>query len=360
MARERVVSLLDSSVARKLQENLRKKLMDWSLHGKSILVTGGTGSFGSRFVPLTLEKYNPRKIVILSRDEMKQWSMAARFEGDKRVRFLIGDVRDKDRLYRAFEGVDVVIHAAATKIVPTAEYDPFEAVKTNVIGAMNVIDASLDLGVERVVALSTDKASSPVNLYGATKMTSDKLFIAANNYSGAKPTRFSVVRYGNVMGSRGSVIPYFLSLPEGAELPITDPRMTRFMISLEEGVSLVWAAVSSGTGGETFVKKIPSMNILDIAEAVRPDLKHRFIGIRPGEKLHEQMISAEDSVTTFDCGDHFRILPSIELARKPVLSGSWSLVQDGFTYESNNNSEWMTQTQLAGWLGENRSQIGKY
>lgn len=333
---------------------------NWSLRDKTILVTGGTGSFGSRFVPMTLEQHGPRKIVILSRDEMKQWSMAQHYRDEKRLRFFIGDVREKDRLYRAFDGVDVVVHAAATKIVPTAEYNPFEAVKTNVLGAMNVIDAAIDMGVERVVALSTDKASSPINLYGATKMTSDKLFIAANNYSGAKSTCFSVVRYGNVMGSRGSVIPFFLSMPNGSALPITDERMTRFMISLEEGVGLVWKAIHEAQGGEIFVQKIPSMKITDIAEAVRPGLKREIVGIRPGEKLHEQMISAEDSLNTFDCGDHFRIYPTIDLGRQVTVSKGWKKVDEGFTYSSDNNPSWMEVSHLREWLRVNESRIGNY
>lgn len=334
-------------------------MSDWDLHGKTILVTGGTGSFGSRFIPMTLAKFNPRKIVIFSRDEMKQWSMAQHYKDESRLRFFIGDVRDRERLYRAFDGIDVVVHAAATKIVPTAEYNPFEAVKTNVQGAMNVIDAAIDSGVERVVALSTDKASSPINLYGATKMASDKLFIAANNYSGAKQTRFSVVRYGNVMGSRGSVIPFFLSLPKGAKLPITDPEMTRFMITLEEGVRLVWTALTEAMGGEIFVKKIPSMNIMDIAAAVRPDLNTEVVGIRPGEKLHEQMIGLEDSPFTFDLGDHYRIVPSIDLGRltAPTLT---SKVPESFVYASDSNQDWMTAEQLTHWVKTNSERIGKY
>lgn len=331
----------------------------WSLKDKTILVTGGTGSFGSRFVPMTLEKHQPKKIIILSRDEMKQWSMAQHYKDENRLRFFIGDVRDRERLYRAFDGVDVVVHAAATKIVPTAEYNPFEAVKTNVLGAMNVIDAAIDTGVERVVALSTDKASSPINLYGATKMASDKLFIAANNYSGAKKTRFSVVRYGNVMGSRGSVIPFFLSLAKGAKLPITDPGMTRFMITLEEGVGLVWTALSEAIGGEIFVKKIPSMNIMDVASAVRPDLETEIVGIRPGEKLHEQMIGIEDSPFTFDFGDHFRIMPSIEMEKFSTPS-SVARVPESFVYASDSNKGWMTQEQLADWVESNRERIGNY
>ena len=249
------------------------------LNDSSILITGGTGSFGHAFVPLTLDRFNPRRLVIFSRDEMKQWEMAKFYGEDKRVRFFIGDVRDKDRLARALHGIDYVVHAAATKIVPIAEYNPFECVKTNVIGAMNLIDACIDQGVKRVVALSTDKASSPSNLYGATKLASDKLFVAGNSYSSA--TRFSVVRYGNVMGSRGSVIPFFLSLVDTGKVPITDVRMTRFMISLEQGVDLVWHAFSDMIGGEIYVKKIPSMKVIDIAIAVAPIAKHEIIGIRP-------------------------------------------------------------------------------
>ena len=327
------------------------------LQNKTILVTGGTGSFGNAFVPMTLEKYNPKKIIILSRDEMKQWSMAEKYAGDDRVRFFIGDVRDKDRIYRALDGVDVVVHAAATKIVPTAEYNPFEAVKTNVNGAMNLIDACIDQGVERVVALSTDKASSPINLYGATKLTSDKLFIAGNSYSGARKTRFSVVRYGNVLGSRGSVIPFFLSKSSSGVLPITDPEMTRFMISLEQGVQLVWDALEQAQGGEIFVKKIPSMNIMDIARTVLPQAKFDFVGIRPGEKLHEQMIGAEDSIRTFDFGDHYRILPTIDVGLDG-LGDKGKLVSPGFTYTSDNNTDWMSVEQLSAWIEANRARIG--
>lgn len=311
-------------------------------------------------MPMTLEQHQPRKIIIFSRDEMKQWSMAQRYENESRLRFFIGDVRDRQRLFRAFDGVDVVVHAAATKIVPTAEYNPFEAVKTNVMGAMNVIDAAIDSGVERVVALSTDKASSPVNLYGATKMASDKLFIAANHYSGAKRTCFSVVRYGNVLGSRGSVIPFFLSLPQGAKLPITDPAMTRFMITLEEGVGLVWTALSQATGGEIFVKKIPSMNILDIASAVRPDLEMEVVGLRPGEKLHEQMIGIEDSPFTFEFEDHFRIMPNILVTSQMQTPNNAIKVEKDFVYSSDLNSKWMGPSDLKQWLDENRSKIGQY
>src|SRR5690606_30570031 len=233
------------------------------------------------FVPMVLAKYNPRRVIIYSRDEMKQWEMAQKFQGDARVRFFIGDVRDKDRLYRALDGVDYVVHAAATKIVPTAEYNPFECVKTNINGAMNLIDACIDKGVKRVVALSTDKASSPINLYGATKLASDKLFVAGNSYSGGRATRFAVVRYGNVMGSRGSVIPFFQSIKDQGVLPITDPRMTRFMISLEQGVELVWHAFEDMIGGEIYVKKIPSMKMTDLARVIAPEAEQKVVGIRP-------------------------------------------------------------------------------
>jgi UDP-N-acetylglucosamine 4,6-dehydratase (inverting) len=323
---------------------------NFNLEGKSILITGGTGSFGNHFVPSALERFNPRKLVVLSRDEMKQWEMAEKFRDDSRVRFFIGDVRDRDRLFRAFQNIDVVVHAAATKIVPTAEYNPFEAVKTNVFGAMNVIDAAIDAGVARVVALSTDKASGPINLYGATKLTSDKLFVAANNYSRPGETVFSVVRYGNVMGSRGSVIPYFLSRPKGDLLPITHPDMTRFMISLDQGVDLVWLAIQESDGGEIFVRKIPSMTIMDIAEAVRPDLKTTVIGVRPGEKLHEQMIGVEDGAHTLDFGNHYRIYPSTRKELPESISAV--RVNEGFNYRSDSNDKWMSITQLRSWLEE--------
>jgi UDP-N-acetylglucosamine 4,6-dehydratase len=324
-----------------------------------ILVTGGTGSFGNAFVPLTLQRFSPRKLIVYSRDEMKQWEMAKRFQGDDRVRFFIGDVRDRDRLYRALDGVDYVVHAAATKIVPTAEYNPFECVKTNIDGAMNLIDACIDKGVKRVVALSTDKASSPVNLYGATKLASDKLFIAGNSYAGGHDTRFAVVRYGNVMGSRGSVIPYFLSIVDRGVLPVTDERMTRFMITLEQGVDLVWHAFADMQGGEIYVKKIPSMKVTDIARAVSPQARLEIVGIRPGEKLHEQMIGAEDAYYTYEYEQHFKILPAIH---------NWSAdahrikdgrrVPDGFVYSSDTNPDWMTVEALRRWIEDNRAKIG--
>lgn len=325
----------------------------------SILVTGGTGSFGHTFIPMLLEKYNPKRVIIFSRDEMKQWEMAKKFVGDERVRFFIGDVRDRERVYRALDGVDYVVHAAATKIVPTAEYNPFECVKTNVTGAMNLIDACIDKGVKKVVALSTDKASSPINLYGATKLTSDKLFVAGNSYAGGHETRFSVVRYGNVMGSRGSVIPFFMSIRDKGVLPITDDRMTRFMISLEEGVELVWHAFEDMEGGEIYVKKIPSMNVTDLARVIAPEAKQEVVGIRPGEKLHEQMIGSEDAHYTYEYPEHFKILPAINSWDKDanrIKDGK--KVPEGFVYASDNNSEWMSDEALKAWIAENWEKIG--
>ena len=329
------------------------------LNNSSILITGGTGSFGHTFVSMTLAKYNPKLIVIYSRDEMKQWVMAQKFEGDSRVRFIIGDVRDKDSLSRALDGIDFVVHAAATKIVPTAEYNPFECVKTNINGAMNLIDACIDHGVKRVVALSTDKASNPINLYGATKLASDKLFVAGNAYAGAHKTRFSVVRYGNVMGSRGSVIPFFMSLADKTELPITDSRMTRFMITLEQGVELVWHAFSDMQGGEIYVKRIPSMNVTDVAKSVAPSATHKIIGIRPGEKIHEQMIGLEDAAHTFAYEGHYKILPAIHnWSSDPSRIGTGIKVDEGFMYTSDNNKEWMSVDELQEWIEVNRSKIG--
>ena len=329
------------------------------LKNSTILITGGTGSFGNTFVPMTLAKYNPKKVIIFSRDEMKQWDMAQKFVGDDRVRFFIGDVRDKDRLYRALDGVDYVVHAAATKIVPISEYNPFECIKTNVNGAMNLIDDCIDKEIKGVVALSTDKASSPTNLYGATKLTSDKLFVAGNAYSGEHGTRFSVVRYGNVMGSRGSVIPFFLSIRDKGVLPITDARMTRFMISLEQGVELVWHAFGDMVGGEIYVKKIPSMKVTDLAVAVAPECKQEVVGIRPGEKLHEQMIGAEDAYYSFEYPEHFKILPSInDWGSCPERIKDGKKVPEGFVYASDNNNEWMTGAELQAWIEANREKIG--
>ena len=329
------------------------------LHNSTILITGGTGSFGNTFVPMTLAKYNPKKLIIYSRDEMKQWNMAKKFQGDERVRFFIGDVRDKDRLMRALDDVDYVVHAAATKIVPTAEYNPFECIKTNVHGAMNLIDACLDKGVKKLVALSTDKACKPVNLYGATKLCSDKIFVAGNSYSGGKSTKFAVVRYGNVMGSRGSVIPFFMETAKTGKLTITDKRMTRFMISLEQGVELVWHAFDDMEGGEIYVKKIPSMNICDIARAVAPDAEQVEVGIRPGEKLHEAMISPEDAYYTYEYPEHFKILPQIcEFGTIEKLIKGGKRVPEGFSYTSDNNPDWMTIPQLRKWIDDNSHKVG--
>ncbi len=326
----------------------------------SILVTGGTGSFGHHFVEMLLENYHPKRVIIFSRDEMKQWEMAKLYKDDSRIRFFIGDVRDRERLYRALDGVDYVVHAAATKIVPTAEYNPFECVKTNVIGAMNLIDACIDKGIRKVVALSTDKASSPINLYGASKLASDKLFVAGNSYAGGHDTRFAVVRYGNVMGSRGSVIPFFMSIRDSGVLPITDSRMTRFMIALEEGVHLVWRAFADMEGGEIYVKKIPSMTVTEIARVIAPEAKHEIIGIRPGEKLHEQMIGAEDSHYTYEYDGYYKILPAIHNWSQDAnrIKGG-KKVPEGFVYSSDNNAEWMTPEHLRRWIDQNYGLIGR-
>ena len=330
------------------------------LQNSTILITGGTGSFGNTFVPMTLDKYNPKRIIIYSRDEMKQWEMAQKFSNDPRVNFVIGDVRDKDRLSRCLDDVDYVVHAAATKIVPTAEYNPFECIKTNINGAMNLVDACIECGIKKVVALSTDKASNPINLYGATKLASDKLFVAANSHVIENQTTFSVVRYGNVMGSRGSVIPFFSKLAGTGELPITDPRMTRFMITLEEGVKLVWKAFEDMLGGEIYVKKIPSMTIGDIAMAVDSDAKQKIIGIRPGEKIHEQMIGIEDAPHTFEYESYYKILPAIHnWSSDPLRIKEGKSVPGDFTYSSDNNSDWMSVDELKSWIEVNKPKIGQ-
>lgn len=320
------------------------------LKNATILVTGGTGSFGQAFIKTVLATEKPKRIIVFSRDEMKQWEMAKTFT-DPRIKFFIGDVRDRDRLRLAFRNVDYIIHAAATKIVPTAEYNPFECIKTNVMGAMNVAEMATLCGVKKVVALSTDKASSPINLYGASKLCSDKLFIASNSYS---DTKFSVVRYGNVMGSRGSVIPFFLSLPPEEPTPITENTMTRFMIRMDQAVWLVMHALEDMQGGETYVRKIPSMHIMQIAKALRPDAKIKITGIRPGEKMHEQMIGEEDAPFTYEYLDYYKILPNLYNWHK-----SPSRIKDGtpvgarFKYDSNGNWDWMTQEQLQEWVKEN-------
>ena len=332
------------------------------INNSSILITGGTGSFGHAFVTLTLKRYNPTRLIIFSRDEMKQWEMAKLFKDDPRVRFFIGDVRDKDRLHRALYNVDFVVHAAATKIVPTAEYNPFECIKTNVNGAMNLIDASIDQKVKKVVTLSTDKASSPINLYGASKLASDKLFIASNSsYASGHETSFSVVRYGNVMGSRGSVIPFFMSIKNQDEIPITDEKMTRFMMLLEEGIDLVWHAFNDMIGGEIYVKKIPSMNIIDIASVIAPNAKQKIIGIRPGEKLHEQMISKEDSYSTYEYSEYYKILPQInDWASDKSRIKDGVKVSENFIYSSESNSEWMTKSKFKKWIDDNKNNINNY
>jgi UDP-N-acetylglucosamine 4,6-dehydratase/5-epimerase len=307
------------------------------LRGKSIVITGGTGSFGKAFVKYALENLEPSRIAVLSRDELKQYEFRNELNDDPRVRWFIGDVRDRDRLMRAFHGVDVVIHAAAMKQVDTAEYNPFECIATNVLGAENVINACIDSRVERVVALSTDKASSPINLYGASKLCSDKLFVAGNHYSGSSRTRFSVVRYGNVVGSRGSVVPLFKRLAESGRLPITDPRMTRFWITLPQAVEFVVKSFDRMSGGEIFVPRIPSTTILDLAEAIVPGTEIDVIGIRPGEKLHEEMISENDAHRTYRFDDHYVIAPTMSSWGGDEMYSASDRVADGFSYCSDTN-----------------------
>jgi UDP-N-acetylglucosamine 4,6-dehydratase len=325
---------------------------------KNILITGGTGSFGRKFTQLLLQKYKPNKIIIFSRDELKQYEMAQEFT-DKCMRYFIGDVRDKDRLKKAFRDVDYVIHAAALKHVPIAEYNPMECIKTNINGAQNVIDAALDNGITKVIALSTDKAANPVNLYGATKLASDKLFVAANNLVGTSNIQFSVVRYGNVIGSRGSVIPYFKKLIESGEktLPITDEKMTRFLITLEQGVNFVLKNFERMQGGEIFVPKIPSIKIIDLASFMAPTLKQKIIGIRPGEKLHEIMCPADDSHLTYEFDDHFVISPTITFTTrrnydKNILGETGRKVLQGFEYNSGNNDTWLQKEEFLKLLKE--------
>ena len=307
------------------------------LRGKSIVITGGTGSFGKAFIKYALENLEPSRIAVLSRDELKQYEFRNELNDDPRVRWFIGDVRDRDRLMRAFNGVDVVIHAAAMKQVDTAEYNPFECIATNVLGAENVINACIDSGVERVIALSTDKASSPINLYGASKLCSDKLFVAGNHYSGASKTRFSVVRYGNVVGSRGSVVPLFKRLAESGTLPITDPRMTRFWITLPQAVEFVVNSFDRMSGGEIFIPRIPSTTILDLAEAIVPGSKIEVIGIRPGEKLHEEMISENDAHRTYRFKDHYVIAPTMANWGGQDMYSGGDQVDDNFSYCSDTN-----------------------
>ena len=309
------------------------------LDGRSILITGGTGSFGRRFVRTVLSRTQARRVVVYSRDELKQFEMRQEFGDDPRLRFFIGDVRDAERLRRAFDGVDVVVHAAALKQVPAAEYNPFEAVKTNILGAQNVIDAAIDRGVSRVVALSTDKASSPINLYGATKLVSDKLFVQGNSYAAGKETRFAVVRYGNVVGSRGSVVPFFQARAASGVLPITDERMTRFWITLQQGVDFVLSSLEVMRGGEIFVPKIPSMRVVDLAKAIAPEARLELVGIRPGEKLHEEMISVDDARRTIDIGDRYVIQPEFAWWGDGYREGK--PLPEGFAYTSDKNDTWL-------------------
>lgn len=321
------------------------------LSDKSILVTGGTGSFGKAFVKTVLQRYPAiKRLVVFSRDELKQFEMAQHFPGNqyKAIRYFIGDIRDESRLRRALEGINIVIHAAALKQVPTAEYNPFECIKTNVLGAQNLIEACLDTGVQRVIALSTDKAAAPINLYGATKLCSDKLFIAANNIVGSRDLRFSVVRYGNVMGSRGSVIPFFLEMKKSGVLPITDPAMTRFNISLQEGVDMVLWSLENAWGGEVLVPKIPSYRITDVAEAIGPECEHRVIGVRAGEKIHEEMITSSDSLNTVDMGKYYAILPADAQYSRGEYCKKMNAapVKQGFCYDSGSNTDFLTVDQL--------------
>lgn len=320
------------------------------LDNKTVLVTGGTGSFGRKFVETCLRDHNPKKLIIFSRDELKQSEMQQSFprEHYPSLRFFLGDVRDRDRLYRAFDGVDVVIHAAALKQVPAAEYNPIEPIRTNVLGAANVLDAAIDRGVEKVIALSTDKAANPINLYGATKLCSDKLFVAANSYAGGHATRFSVVRYGNVIGSRGSVIPFFVKMRETGVIPITDPRMTRFWVTLEQGVQFVLDSLKRMHGGEIFVPKIPSMRIVDLAQAVAPGCEMEVVGIRAGEKLHEVMIPEDDARAAVEYDDHYAILPMFHGMDESgyIRKNGGKPVPDGFRYSSDSNSEWLTGPDL--------------
>ena len=322
------------------------------LNGKTILVTGGTGSFGKAFVRFVLDHFEPRRLIVFSRDELKQFQMQQEFRHPA-LRFFIGDVRDRDRLYRAFAGVDYVVHAAALKQVPACEYNPFEAIRTNVIGAENVISAAIDQGVKRVIALSTDKAANPINLYGATKLCSDKLFIAGNAYSGAQDTRFSVVRYGNVLGSRGSAVPFFRACREKGVIPITDPRMTRFWITLPQAVRFVLECFERMKGGEIFVPKIPSMKIVDLANALAPGCRHEIVGIRPGEKLHEVMIPIDEARNTLEYEDHYVIQPQFEWwGTRNGKPRSGRPVPDGFSYRSDNNPWWLTEDELRRLLEE--------
>jgi UDP-N-acetylglucosamine 4,6-dehydratase/5-epimerase len=325
------------------------------LNGKVILVTGGTGSFGKKFTEVVLSRYNPRKLIIFSRDELKQFEMRERFSEERyeNIRYFIGDVRDRERLYRAFDGVDIVVHAAALKQVPACEYNPLEAIRTNILGAANIIDAAIDCGVKKVIALSTDKAANPVNLYGATKLCSDKLFVAGNSYVGGHQTKFSVVRYGNVVGSRGSVVPYFLKMRKNGRLPITDERMTRFWITLERGVDFVLESAERMRGGEIFVPKIPSMRVIDLARAIGPTCELDIIGIRPGEKLHEVMVPEDDSRNTLEYENYFAILPTLlDWDREAFIAEHGGVFcPPGFCYSSDTNPRWLSTKELNDMIG---------
>jgi len=333
---------------------------DSTLTDKSVLITGGTGSFGQELTRIILDRYNPTRLIILSRDELKQHKMRQQFSPQEHpsIRYFIGDVRDKNRLYRAFDGVDIVIHAAALKQVPAAEYNPIEPIKTNVLGAANIIDAAIDRGVDRVIALSTDKAANPINLYGATKLCSDKLFVAGNNYSGRGGTRFSVVRYGNVIGSRGSVIPFFLDRRETGVLPVTDPRMTRFWITLTQAAEFVLENLARMRGSEVFIPKIPSMGIVDLARAIAPDCDIEVVGIRPGEKLHEVMIPRDDARNALEYDDFYAVVPAFQdwdaAAYRKRNGGTWC--EDGFVYSSDTNDQWLTAEDLRAMIGLNEAQ----
>jgi len=315
------------------------------LDGKKVLVTGGTGSFGQKFTEVVLRDCNPNRVIIFSRDELKQFEMQQRFSSYGNLRFFLGDIRDRERLYRAFKDVDIIIHAAALKQIPAAEYNPFEVIKTNVIGAQNIIEAAIDCEVKKVIALSTDKAANPINLYGATKLCSDKLFVAGNSYVGHLNTNFSVVRYGNVVGSRGSVIPFFLEQRKNGKLPITDPRMTRFWITLEQGVKFVLQCLKNMSRGEIFVPKLPSMKVVDLARALAPECEHEVVGIRPGEKLHEVMITAEDAVHSYEFDNHYVIAPQFPWWDAHYCSQGKSL-PDGFIYSSDRNDWWLSDEEL--------------
>lgn len=327
------------------------------LNGKNILITGGTGSFGKKMTQIILESYEPKKLIIFSRDELKQFEMSQRWSAKKYscLRYFLGDVRDKERLMTAFHGVDYVIHAAALKQVPAAEYNPTEFIKTNILGAMNIIEAALANDVQKVIALSTDKACNPINLYGATKLCSDKLFAAANNYSGFEHTRFGVVRYGNVLGSRGSVIPFFKERAKTGILPITDPRMTRFWITLDQAVHFVIMTMARAKGGEIFVPRIPSMKIMDLATAISPDCKQEIVGIRPGEKLHETLIGEDDSRNTVEY-DNFYVIQAHQKAREALIqtsNGKTNTCSEGFRYTSDNNNLWLTVDNLRSLIEKN-------